>query len=455
VSENSTKKTTLLVTSLANFLFPFNVFAMNIALPTIGKEFSMDAFTLSWVSTGFLLASAIFLIPFGKLSDIKGRKKIFNYGLLIFSIVSIPLAFSNSPFMLILLRAIQGVGGAMYLGTLMAILTGVYPIGERGTAMGINTMAVSIGISSGPFLGGILTQYLGWRSIFLVNVPIGLLIVALVLLKIKMEWKEAEGERFDFKGFLLYAVVFVMVMYGITILPSLTGIGLIAAGCLLLPVFIKLENNIPSPILKLNIFRGNKPFVFSNVAALIYFAATFAVTYMLSLYLQYSKGYGASDAGIIIVVQSIVTIFFSPIAGRLTDKYGARIIASTGMLFTTIGILLLAFIGQGTSLEYLIMSLLLLGLGAAFFNGPNQYAIMSSVDRKLLGVASGMLGTMRQIGQVLSMALATVILTLIVGNTQITPSQYPLFLVSAQLLFGVFVALCLLAMFASLVRGKI
>jgi len=161
VSENSVKKITLLVTSLANFLFPFNVFAMNIALPTIGKEFSMDPFTLSWVSTGFLLASAIFLIPFGKLSDIQGRKRIFNYGLLIFSIVSIPLALSNSPTMLILFRAIQGIGGAMYLGTLMAILTGVYPIGERGTAMGINTMAVSVGVSSGPFLGGILTQFLG------------------------------------------------------------------------------------------------------------------------------------------------------------------------------------------------------------------------------------------------------------------------------------------------------
>jgi len=455
VSENSIKKITLLVTSLANFLFPFNVFAMNIALPTIGKEFSMDPFTLSWVSTGFLLASAIFLIPFGKLSDIQGRKKIFNYGLLIFSVVSIPLALSNSPTMLILFRAIQGIGGAMYLGTLMAILTGVYPIGERGTAMGINTMAVSVGVSSGPFLGGILTQFLGWRSIFLINVPIGLIIVALVLWKIKTEWREAEGEKFDFKGFLLYAVIFVMIMYGITILPSLTGIVLIVAGALCLPIFIRLENKVTNPILRLNIFKGNRPFVFSNLAALIYFAATFAVTYMLSLYLQYSKGYSASDAGIIMVVQSIVTIVFSPIAGRLTDKYGARIIASTGMLFSTIGILLLAFISQGTSLEYLIITLALLGLGAAFFNGPNQYAIMSSVDRKLLGVASGMLGTMRQIGQVLSMAIATVILTLIVGNTQITPSQYPLFLASAQLLFGVFVVLCFLAMLASLVRGKI
>jgi MFS family permease len=244
-------------------------------------------------------------------------------------------------------------------------------------------------------------------------------------------------------------------MYGITTLPSFTGIALIAAGALCFPLFIRLENKVPHPILRLSVFKGNRPFVFSSIAALIYYAATFALTYMLSLYLQYSKGYSASGAGMIIVVQAIITIIFSPIAGRLTDKYGARRIASTGMLFSTMGILLLTFIGQETSLEYLIMSLILLGLGAAFFNGPNQYAIMSSVDRKLLGVASGMLGTMRQIGQVLSMAIATVILTLIVGNTQITQSQYPLFMVSAQLLFSVFVALCFLAMFASLVRGKI
>ncbi|HRR54472.1 MAG TPA: MFS transporter, partial [Candidatus Methanomethylicus sp.] len=148
MSDNSLKRTTLLVTSLANFLFPFNVFSMNIAIPTIGKELQMDAFTLGWVSTGFLLASAIFLIPFGKISDIHGRKRIFNYGLLLFSLVSIPLALSNSAGMLILLRAVQGIGGAMYLGTLMAILTGVYPLRERGIAMGINTMAVSIGITS-------------------------------------------------------------------------------------------------------------------------------------------------------------------------------------------------------------------------------------------------------------------------------------------------------------------
>lgn len=456
MSDNSLKKTTLLVTSLANFIFPFNVFSMNIALPTIAKELQMDAFTLGWVSTGFLLASAIFLIPFGKLSDIYGRKKIFTYGLLLFSLVSIPLMFSNSAGMLIVLRAIQGIGGAMYLGTLMAILTGVYPLKERGIAMGINTMAVSIGITSGPFLGGLLTQYLGWRSIFLINIPLGLLIVALVFWRLKMEWCEAKGERFDIKGSVLYGILFVAVMYGITLLPSIEGLACIAVGLLMLPLFAKLERSIKNPILNLDLFkRDNKPFIFSNVAALIYFSATFAINYTLSLYLQYSKGFTPTDAGTVILSQSVLAIILSPIAGRLTDKFGARLIATVGMAVTALGSGLLILIDSSMSLEFLLLNLCLLGFGTAFFNGPNQYAIMSSVEKKFLGVASGMLGTMRQIGQVMSMGIATIVLTLTIGKGQITPDLYPLFNASAQIIFVVFTALCIVGIFASLVRGRI
>ncbi|HPC27995.1 MAG TPA: MFS transporter, partial [Candidatus Methanomethylicus sp.] len=436
MSDNSLKRTTLLVTSLANFLFPFNVFSMNIAIPTIGKELQMDAFTLGWVSTGFLLASAIFLIPFGKISDIHGRKRIFNYGLLLFSLVSIPLALSNSAGMLILLRAVQGIGGAMYLGTLMAILTGVYPLRERGIAMGINTMAVSIGITSGPFLGGLLTQYVGWRSIFLVNVPLGLLILALTLWKIKMEWCEAKGDRLDVVGSLVYGVLFIAVMYGITLLPSVEGLACIAIGMVILPVFIKLERSVKTPIINLDLFsQSNRPFIFSNLAALIYYSATFAINYTLSLYLQYSKGFAPTDAGTIILTQSVLTVIFAPIAGRLTDKYGARLVATIGMAVTALGTGLLIFIDGGIVLEFLLINLGLLGVGAGFFNGPNQYAIMSSVEKKFLGVASGMLGTMRQIGQVLSMGIATIVLTLTVGRGQITPDLYPLFNASARIIF--------------------
>jgi len=456
LSDNSLKKTTLLVTSLANFLFPFNVFSMNIAIPTIGKELQMDAFTLGWVAPGFLLASAIFLIPFGKISDIHGRKRVFNYGLLLFSLVSIPLALSNSAGMLILLRAIQGIGGAMYLGTLMAILTGVYPLRERGIAMGINTMAVSIGITSGPFLGGLLTQYIGWRSIFLVNVPLGLLIVALTLWKIKMEWCEAKGDRLDVVGSLVYGVLFIAVMYGITLLPAVEGLVCIAIGLIILPVFIKLERSVKTPIINLELFsHSNRPFIFSNLAALIYYSATFAINYTLSLYLQYSKGFTPTDAGTIILTQSVLTVIFAPIAGRLTDKYGARLVATIGMAVTALGTGLLIIIDGGVGLEFLLINLGLLGFGAGFFNGPNQYAIMSSVEKKFLGVASGMLGTMRQIGQVLSMGIATIILTLTVGKGQITPHIYPLFNASARMIFVIFTVLCIIGIFASLGRGKI
>ncbi len=337
----------------------------------------------------------------------------------------------------------------------MAILTGVYPLKERGIAMGINTMAVSIGITCGPFLGGLLTQYIGWRSIFLINIPLGLLIVALVFWKLKMEWCEAKGERFDVKGSVLYGILFVAVMYGITLLPSMEGLVYIAIGLLMLPLFAKLERSIKNPILNFDLFkRNNKPFIFSNVAALIYFSATFAINYTLSLYLQYSKGFSPTDAGAIILTQSVLTIILSPVAGRLTDKFGARLIATVGMAVTALGSGPLILIDGSMSLGFLLLNLCLLGFGAAFFNGPNQYAIMSSVET-FLGVASDMLGTMRQIGQVMSMGIATIVLTLTVGKGQITPDLYPLFNISAQIIFIIFTALCIVGVFASLVRGRI
>ncbi len=429
---------------------------MNIALPSIGNELHMDAFTLGWVSTGFLLSSAIFMVPFGKAADIYGRKKIFIIGLLLFVLMSFPLYFSNSAGMLIALRIIQGIGGSMFLGSMVAIIASVFQIGERGTAMGITAMATSIGITSGPFLGGLLTQYLGWRSIFLVNVPLGLLIVALVLWKIKIEWRDAKGDTFDYKGSIVFGLILTSVLYGITTLPSLEGALLIGVGCLALPVFVIVEKKTKAPILNIELFnRNNRGFVFSNLAALIFYSATFAINYTLSLYLQYSKGYTPFNAGLILVVQSVFTIIFSPLAGRLTDKYGARLIASIGMSVTVLATSLLILVDSLMGIEFLIVDLALLGTGTAFFNGPNQYAIMSSVERRLLGVASGMLGIMRQIGQVLSMGIATIAITLIVGRGQIVPELYPAFITSAKIIFIIFAILCAIGIVASIVRGKI
>jgi EmrB/QacA subfamily drug resistance transporter len=429
--------------------------SVNIALPSIGKEFAMDAVLLSWVTTSYLLATAIFLVPFGRVADIYGRKKIFIYGFVIFSFSSFLSAISTSPFLLISSRALQGIGGSMTFSTGVAILTSVFPSGERGRVLGINVAAVYSGLSCGPLLGGLLTHYLGWRSIFVANIPIGFLIVIYTLWKLKGEWTEAKGERFDFTGSLLYSITLVTIMYGFSILPGIEGALLILLGGLGVWVFVKWEIKSNSPVFDMDLFRKNKVFAFSNLAALINYSATFAVSFLLSLYLQFIKGLNPLDAGIILVSQPIVQALLSPFAGRLSDRIEPRIVASTGMTVTAVGLFFLTFLDEKTTTPFIISSLILLGLGFALFSSPNTNAVMSSIERKFYGVASGTLSTMRATGMMFSMGMAMLLFALYIGRTQITPSYSPHFIKSVKTAFAIFTFLCVAGIFASLSRGRL
>jgi len=448
------KQVVLLIAILAGFITPFDGSAVNIALPVLGAEFHMDAIALSWVATAYLLSSALFLVPFGKIADIYGRKKIFLYGITIFSLSSLIMTMVSSTEMLIGVRVIQGIGSAMIFGTGVAIVTSVFPPGERGKALGIYITAVYIGLSIGPLLGGAMTQYLGWRSIFFVNVPIGIITILLILWKIKGEWAECRGEKFDLTGSVIYGAAVVAVMYGFSVLPDFKGAALIVVGILGIIVFALYEMRIPSPVLDITLLTKNRIFAFSNLSALINYSATFAVTFLLSLDLQYTKGFTPGHAGSILIVQPVVMAMISPVAGRLSDRIEPRIVASAGMAFTALGLFLLIFLTETTPIWYLVVILIILGVGFGLFSSPNTNAIMSSVDRRFYGVASGMNGTMRLLGQMLSMGIAMMIFAIIIGPVQITPAYYPRFVLSLHYAFILFTAFCILGVFASLVRGK-
>ena len=229
--------------------------------------------------------------PFGKLADIYGRKRIFFYGIAIFTIASFVMTMVPTTNLLIAVRILQGFGGAMIFGTSIAILTSVFPPGERGKALGIYITAVYFGLTVGPFLGGVLTQYLGWRSIFFVNVPIGIIACILILWKLDGEWAECVGERFDLPGSVIYACALIAVMYGFSIVPDNAGILLIGAGILIGIIFALYEMRIPAPVLDMRLLTKNRVFAFSNLAALINYSATYAVTFLLSLDLQFTKGF--------------------------------------------------------------------------------------------------------------------------------------------------------------------
>lgn len=453
--DNPARTVALVIATMTSFLMPFMGSSINIALPAIGKEFAMDAILLSWVATSYLLAAAVFLVPFGRIADIYGRKLIFTWGIAFFTLSSFLSAISTSTLMLLSFRVLQGIGAAMIFGTGIAIITSVFPLEERGKALGINAAAVYIGLSLGPFLGGILTQYFGWRSIFFLNVPLGLVVISTVFWKLKGEWAEARGEKFDLIGSVIYGLTFTTLMYGVSLLPALSATWFLLVGVFGILAFSLWELRVASPVFNLNLFRHNTVFAFSNLAALINYSSTFAVGFLLSLYLQYTKGLSPQEAGLILVSQPIVMAIISPFAGRLSDKVEPQLVATVGMAVTFLGLLFFVFLSAETTLKFIVTGLLILGLGFALFSSPNTNAVMSSVAKKFYGVSSATLGTMRLIGNMLSMGIVMLIFATYIGRVQITPEYYPLFVKSARVAFAIFATLCFGGIFASFARGKV
>jgi EmrB/QacA subfamily drug resistance transporter len=449
----TTQRVALWVAILGGFITPFMGAAINIALPSMGQEFALDAIGMNWVATSYLLAAAMFLLPFGKWADIYGRKKVYAAGMFLYFLTSLLCAWARSGFWLIVFRVLQGAGGAMIFGTGIAILTSVIPPQARGRALGISTAATYLGLSLGPVAGGFMTQHWGWRSVFWAMIPMCLAVLWLVIWKLKGEWAEAREERFDYLGSLIYSVSLVVLIFGFSRLPGLTGAYCIAASVLGFLVFVKQESQAAFPIVDLALFKTNRIFAFSSLAALINYSATFAVGFLLSLYLQYIQGLSPQQAGLVLMAQPLFMAGFSPLAGRFSDRIEARLVASLGMGLTSVGMLLLLLLGAGTPLVWVVLSLICIGLGFALFSSPNTNAVMGSVERRVYGVAAATLGTMRLTGQMLSMAITMLVMALYFGKAQITPALHGRFLTSMRVTFAVFSALCLAGVFASLARG--
>lgn len=447
------KNVLLFLIVLTSFINPFMGAAVNIALPRMAADFSMNTMVMGWVSMSFLLASVAVLLPIGKIADIAGRKKIFIYGNIVVTLASVFCALSVNSVMLISFRVIQGIGGAMMFGTGTAMITSAFPPEQRGRALGINVSAVYLGLTLAPLLGGFLTDYFGWRSIFWLNVPFGLLVLPVTIYAIKSEWNDAHGESFDFRGSLIYILSISLLMYGFSRLPHPYAIIMAVVGVAGMVLFVNNENKVEIPLINMRLFSSNKVFAYSNLAALINYAATFAITFLLSLYLQYIKGMKPSDAGMILVTQPILMTLVASFSGRLSDTFDPRILASTGMAIIVAGLGMMIFIGESTTTTFLIISLIILGAGFGMFSSPNTNAVMSSVEKRYLGVASATIGTMRLAGQMISMAIATLALHAFMGDSKIVPGKHVQFLGATRVIFIVFAVLCLIGVFASLARG--
>ena len=343
----------------------------------------------------------------------------------------------------------------MIFATGLALLTSVFPANMRGKVIGVNVAAVYVGLSVGPFFGGILTEYLSWRSVFAITVPPSILTWYFAVYQLPGEWADAQGEKLDLFGSVLYGVAITLIMVGLSTLPSTYSIVAMTTGVGVLIGFVRWELRIEHPVVSIEMFTHNRAFSFSSLAAFIHYASTFAVTFYMSFFLQYIKGLDPTYAGLVLVSQPAMMALFSPVAGALSDRIEHRKVASLGLALTATGLFFLSRVHSDTTIWHVVAVLLFLGFGYALFSSPNMNAIMSSVERRHFGLASGAVSSMRLLGMMFSMGIAALIFSLYMGRAVITPDLYPVFIKCLDVSFTIFSALCVVGIGASLARGKV
>ncbi|OPZ57060.1 MAG: Multidrug resistance protein stp [Deltaproteobacteria bacterium ADurb.Bin510] len=315
--------------------------------------------------------------------------------------------------------------------------------------------AVYLGLAAGPWLGGLLTQHLGWRSIFVGTAGLALIMSLVLTRGLKQDAIAAPGERLDLPGALIYAAAIAGLLLGVSWLPNPRGAGLLTVGLALFGLFYGYELRQSQPLFEMRLFRDNRSFALSNLAALINYAATYSVAFLLSLYLQYVKGLNPAHAGTVLLVQPLIQALLSPLAGRLSDRRDAGKLASLGMLLTAIGLAGLSLLDAASGLGWILGCLTVLGCGFALFSSPNTNAIMASVEARHYGNASASMSVMRSLGQVFSMAMTTTLFALLIGSAALGPANLAAFLTSLRLAFGISTGLCMLALAVSFRRDPL
>ena len=446
--------TALLVTSNSAFFSAFVGSALTVALPALGKEFSLNASQLGWVITTYILPMAILLLPMGRLADLAGRKRLFFLGNLIFTVTSVLSVLARGPVLFFFSRFLQGVGASMISSNSAAILSAVTPPTKRGQALGINTAMVYLGLSVGPFVGGLLISLWGWRLIYLVTIGFGILNTLLIPRLLPQE-NLKKGHPFDLTGAALYSLALFLFIPGTAKLPFLTGFLLLLGSLSLVPLFLFQQRRSPFPLIDKSLLRGNSLFLLTNLTTFIHYASIWASSFLLTLYLQNVRGLSPQTTGLILLSQPVIMFLLSPITGSLSDRMEPRILASSGMVLTTLSLASMAFLTPSTPLSLVVGSLLLLGFGYGLFSSPNTNAIMGSVEKKDFGFAAASLGTMRLTGQSLSMSLAMVVLALVVGNRPLTQEASPQLVQAMRVVFCIQAPLAALGIFTSLSRGAV
>ena len=454
ILENPIQRITLIMILLNAFATPVMLSAVNVAIPFIADDLSVNAVLLCWIPMAYLMASAMFVLIFGRIADMVGRKKIFLLGTTSVIVTSLIATLVDSGIALIAVRFLQGISAAMLYATQVAIISSIFPPAKRGYAIGLTVSAIYLGLTIGPLIGGYAVDLYGWRASFVVHLPLAMIALAIGILYVKDEWLSDVRGSFDLFGAILYMLSILVLCFGVSYLPSVLSSILIFFSLFGFIFFFLFERKHIHPIFDTTLFFTNRVFTFSCLASLIIYTATFANVVQINLYLQYLKGFSATAAGMIVMCQPITMAIFSPIAGRLSDKFEPKYLSTVGMAITCCGLIMLSNLEIHSELNYLILSLVITGFGFSLFSPPNVNAIMGSVEKKFYGSATGAMATMRVIGQMFSMVLVTLIFALIIGSVDINKENYGALEDAIRVIFTISAVLCIPGLYLSMARGN-
>ena len=454
ILENPMQRITLIMILLNAFAPPVMLSAVNVAIPFIADDLSVNAVLLCWIPMAYLMASAMFVLIFGRIADMVGRKKIFLIGTTSVIVTSLIATLVDSGITLIAVRFLQGISAAMLYATQVAIISSIFPPAKRGYAIGLTVSAIYLGLTIGPLIGGYAVDLYGWRASFVVHLPLAIIALAIGILYVKDEWLSDKRGSFDLFGAILYMLSILILCFGVSYLPSVLSLILIFFSLFGFIFFFLFERKHIHPIFDTTLFFTNRVFTFSCLASLIIYTATFANVVQINLYLQYLKGFSATAAGMIVMCQPITMAIFSPIAGRLSDKFEPKYLSTVGMGITCCGLIMLSNLEIDSALNYLIFSLIIIGFGFSLFSPPNVNAIMGSVEKRFYGSATGSMATMRIVGQMFSMVLVTLIFALVIGSVDINQENYGALEDAIRVIFTISAVLCIPGLYLSMARGN-
>jgi EmrB/QacA subfamily drug resistance transporter len=446
----------LLTVGVGTFMSALDGSVVNAILPVVQAYFKTDVATVEWVVTIYLLMVSGLLLTFGRIGDLRGNKTVYMWGFVIFTVGSALSGFSPTPTFLIASRALQALGAAMLFANSPAILTKTFPGKQRGQALGLQGTMTYLGLTTGPFLGGWLAGRFSWHSVFFINVPVGLLAIWLSWRVIPNDLPSEHKEQFDLYGSFTFMAGLVTLLFALNrgqewgwFSPLI--LGLLIGSVFILSLFIWIELRTPAPMLDLSLFKS-RVFNTAAISPVLNYIAVYSLLFLMPFYLIQGRGLSPAQAGLILTAQPLVMAIMAPFAGTFSDRIGAQIPTTLGMLVMAVGLFMLSRLTPDTSLVYVVTGLAISGLGSGMFVAPNNSALMGAAPRNRQGIASGVLALARNVGMVLGVGLTGAVFTTMLAHGQSSDPVIIVRAVAAGLLFAA--GMALLAAISSFARGS-